>query len=96
MNIFDYYIITHINYFSQHSWTFDNIIRFLSGNHLLKGGVITTIIWWAWFKDNQLHNRKHRIATLFSSIIAIILARAMEFILPFRYKPMHYYIHYYS
>jgi undecaprenyl-diphosphatase len=88
-NIFDYFLINHINYFSQKSWLFDNIIRFLSNNHLLKGGFIITFIWWAWFNDNKSENRKQVIAILLSSTVAMIIARIMVFLLPFRNKPMH-------
>ena len=91
MNFFDYPIITFVNQFSQHSWLFDNIITFLSGNQLLKGGVLTTIIWWAWFKSEQRHshNRDHIISTLFSCVVAMTLARVMTLTLPFRLRPLH-------
>jgi len=91
MNFFDSEIITCVNRFSQHSWLFDKIIVSLVGNHLLKGGVLAIIIWWAWFKeeDHHVHNRKHIISTLFSCVIALALGRALALTLPFRLRPLH-------
>jgi len=90
MNYFDFQIITFINQFSQHSWIFDKLIAFLSYNNLLKGGILSTIIWWAWFnsEDRHSHKREHIISTLLSCIIAIALARAFALTLPFRLRPL--------
>ncbi|MEI6073199.1 MAG: phosphatase PAP2 family protein [Verrucomicrobiae bacterium] len=89
MNSFDFEIITWLNQFSQHSWTFDNLIGILSTNHLLKGGVLATILWWAWFKHGSAPNREHVIATLLSCVAGFVLARAMALTLPFRLRPLH-------
>jgi len=91
LNFFDFQIISYINQFSQHSCMFDKIIGLLSGNHLLKGGVLVTILWWAWFKREDRHSldREHIISTLFSCVVAIALARALALTLPFRLRPLH-------
>jgi undecaprenyl-diphosphatase len=91
MNFFDFEIITYVNQFSQHSWMVDKVIGLLSRNHLLKGGVLVTIIWWAWFKngDRHSHNREYIISTLSSCVVAIALARALALTLPFRIRPLH-------
>jgi len=91
LNFFDFAIISYVNQFSQHSWLFDKTIGFLAQNGLVKGGVLTTIIWWAWFKreDRHSHNREHIISTLFGGVIAIALARALAVTLPFRLRPLH-------
>ena len=81
MNIFDFQIITFINQFSQHSWIFDKLIGSLSYNNLLKGGILSTIIWWAWFKseDRHSHNREYIISTLLSCFVAMALANTEAF-----------------
>jgi undecaprenyl-diphosphatase len=91
LNFYDYQIISYINQFSQHSWLFDKITVHLSGNGLLKGGVFSVILWWAWFKKDDLYpiNRIHIIATLFSSAFALALAKALELNLPFRLRPLY-------
>lgn len=90
MNVFDFKIITFINHFSQHYFLFDKIVSFLAGSHLLKGGVILTLIWWAWFKksERQSHDRQHIVSTLLSSMIAALLSRVFEATLPFRPRPL--------
>jgi len=91
MNTFDINIIFYINQFSQHSWVFDQFISFLSGSTLLKGGVLVTIVWWAWFKsdERQSQTREHIISTLLCSLIAELLSRVLSLTLPFRFRPLH-------
>ena len=70
---------------------FDQCIAYLSNTNLLKGGVLITITWWAWFKrDNRdPYNREHVILILFSCIVAIVLARTLALTSPFRLRPVH-------
>ncbi|WP_174626559.1 phosphatase PAP2 family protein [Candidatus Methylobacter favarea] len=91
MTNFDLNIITYINKFSHNSWVFDKAVSFLSGCHLLKGGLFVTIIWWAWYKNDerQSHNREHLIATLLCFIFALLLGRILALTLPFRFRPLH-------
>jgi undecaprenyl-diphosphatase len=91
MNLFDSTIIDFINQFSRLSWTIDLTVNFISGNLLVKGGVLVTIFWWGWFKanKNQAYIRVHMISTLFSCVIAMILARALALLLPFRLRPFN-------
>lgn len=91
MNHFDIGVIMFVNQFSQHSLMFDKMVGLLAYNHLLKGGVLDMVIWWAWFKrgDCYAHNREHIIATLFSCIMAMAVARFFALILPFRLRPLH-------
>ncbi|MGA8833941.1 MAG: phosphatase PAP2 family protein [Desulfomonilaceae bacterium] len=89
MNLFDHAIMSYINKFSQHSFSFDYAILVLSGDNLLKGGVLAIIFWWAWFKNGQLHpnNREHIISTILSALIAMPFARVLALTLPFRLRP---------
>lgn len=91
MNPFDSTIINFINQFSHVSWTFDFIIKSISTNNYIKGGFLIILFWWGWFtagkrqKDTQIH----LLATLFSCVIAIIVARTLALSLPFRLRPMY-------
>jgi undecaprenyl-diphosphatase len=91
MNSFDLNTITYINQLSQHSWVFDKAISFLSGNHLLKGGVLVTILWWAWFKNDerQSHIREQVISILLCCLFAIFLGRVLALTLPYRFRPLY-------
>lgn len=91
MNGFDLGIIHFLNAFARHSALFDNIVVFLSGNNLLKGGVLVALMWWVWFNDEERRsdNRQYLISTLIASLVAIVVARALALLLPFRNRPMH-------
>jgi undecaprenyl-diphosphatase len=91
MNIIDSTILTYVNQLSQHSLVLDRSIELIANNHLLKGGVIVTIIWWLWFKNDEFQsdNRERIIATLVGSIAGIALARFLALTLPFRLRPIH-------
>lgn len=91
MNVFDSSILTYVNQFAHHTRAFDKFIGVVAANHLLKGGVLATVIWWAWFKaeDNHARQRQHIIVTLFGCIAAIASARALALLLPLRLRPLH-------
>ncbi|MEO6351937.1 MAG: phosphatase PAP2 family protein [Burkholderiaceae bacterium] len=91
VNIFDSVVINYVNQFSQQSRTFDMLLAFLADNHLLKGGVLVTMVWWLWFKKVQPNSRAREqlIATFIGCIAAMGLARLMALTLPFRLRPLH-------
>jgi undecaprenyl-diphosphatase len=93
MNGFDYSIISFLNGFARESLFFDLSLSFLSTNNLFKGGILITILWWFWFKDNnpgQLQ-KNHIVVTLCSCLIALFSARVLAVLLPFRLRPIHNY-----
>lgn len=91
MNSFDIETISYLNQFSQLSWTADFTVKFISENHLIKGGILLAIFWWGWFRvsKNQQFVQVHLIATLFGCFAAMVLARALALLLPFRLRPLH-------
>lgn len=91
MNAFDLAIIDFLNQFSQVSWRVDYTLHFISGNHLLKGGVLLTLFWWGWFRaqEHQPIVQVHLLSTLFGCFIAMASARALAWSLPFRLRPLH-------
>lgn len=93
MNVFDYEIISFFNQFALRSVKFDNLILLISVNVLLKGGVIVALLWYAWFKEDNLkvvqRNRQYILATVLASFVAIVGARLMALLLPLRLRPLH-------
>ncbi len=91
MNIFDYSIISFLNEFAHSSMIFDEIIHLIAMNKLFKGGVMVTLMWFMWFKENtnQLKVREHILVTLLISIVAIIVGKTLALNLPFRFRPIH-------
>lgn len=90
MNSFDSSIITFLNSFARHSWGFDSFVYMLSGNDLLKGGVVVALIWWTWFRPNADKNdtRQQLLCAIFASLVAVVIARGLAIVLPFRARPM--------
>ena len=90
MNPFDSSIITFLNSFARHSWAFDSFVYMLSGNDLLKGGVVVALIWWTWFRPDadKDDTRQHLICAIFACLLAVVIARGLAIMLPFRYRPM--------
>ncbi|MBI5643497.1 MAG: phosphatase PAP2 family protein [Deltaproteobacteria bacterium] len=91
MNIFDSTMVFYVNSLSQHSLTFDNLMGYIAGNNMFKGGVLSIIIWRLWFtgKQSRPHGREYIISTIISCFVAIALARMLAVTLPFRLRPFH-------
>lgn len=91
MNFFDQFALSLVNGYAGHWMAFDKSIAFLSNYHLLKGGVLVTLIWWAWFtpSGNQARNRAHLTATLMGCFAAVLLGRVLPNFLPLRLRPLH-------
>lgn len=90
MNSFDVGIISFLNGFAHRSWTFDTLVALLGLNYLLKGGVITALYWWAWFREGErkTENREFLLFGLLGSFLALVLARGIAVSLPFRERPL--------
>jgi undecaprenyl-diphosphatase len=89
MNVFDSSIINFVNGFSRTSWTLDQTINLFAHTGLFKGGVLTMVLWWAWFKkENEAENRRIIVATLFASIVVLFVTRVLTIALPFRTRPL--------
>jgi undecaprenyl-diphosphatase len=90
MNPFDSSIITFLNSFARHSRGFDSFVYLLTGNDLLKGGIIVALLWWAWFRGagDKTDTREQLLCSIFASMTAVLLARTLAMLLPFRNRPM--------
>lgn len=91
MNEFDSLGIDFLNQFATRSYHFDTLVAFVSSNHLFKGAVMLLLMWWGWFRvsDGQSLARLHLISTLLGCIVAVVLARCLALLLPFRIRPLH-------
>lgn len=91
MNYFDYAIISFLNRFAQRSWTFDSCVVLLSEMSLLKGAIIVTCLWYAWFLPGEQtkRNRELILYGLMCSVPVLALVRFLAWILPFRQRPLH-------
>jgi undecaprenyl-diphosphatase len=91
MTEFDVYVLRFLNSYANRWQAFDSLMLLLRTTNLLKGGVITALIWWAWFrtKDDQTRTRAIILSTLVAAFGAMFTARALALVLPFRYRPIH-------
>jgi len=91
MNEFDSTIILFFNQYAHISTTFDKFIVTLSSNHLLKGGVIASLMWYVLFNNlsNFDKNKFYIIASIISTIISLSIARGLSLILQMRLRPLH-------
>ncbi len=91
MTVIDQSIMAYVNHFAQHSLLFDRAVDVISDNHLLKGGVLVTLMWWLWFRDEKSpsNSREHLIAAFLSSTVAIFVGRALALALPLRLRPIN-------
>jgi undecaprenyl-diphosphatase len=91
MNTFDTSILVFLNQFAQRSHAFDYLMGIVCDSHLLKGGVLTSLLWWEWFREDEKSLERQRI--LLSSFVgcffALFLARTLAHMLPFRERPIH-------
>lgn len=91
MNSFDTFVISYLNGFSGASLFFDSTMRFISDNHLIKGGLLIALIYYLWFARNKqpAYVREHIVATFISCFLAMVVARLLAMTLLFRVRPLH-------
>jgi len=70
----------------QRSWFVDNIVVFAGNSSLFRGAVFAALLWWLWYRYQSERDRV--IATFMSSILAVMVARIIARVLPFRTRPL--------
>ena len=92
MNSFDHSILEFFNQFVGRHGSFDKAVVFLSNNGFYRGGILTALIWWAWFKEKDADKskaaREGLAASVFACGLSIFLARVIVALLPFRIRPI--------
>jgi undecaprenyl-diphosphatase len=90
VNAFDQQIVSFFNQYAHRSLAFDEFVTLVSDNYVLKTGVITVLLYWAWFKETD-HPDEHRATVIFglvASCAAVLLVRLLTLTLPFRERPL--------
>jgi undecaprenyl-diphosphatase len=88
---FDVTIVKYLNGFAGHSVLFDRAAFVLSDDHLLKGGVLMLVLWWAWFRRDEFpdNKREHILLTIVACFFALFISRILTYTLPFRPRPLY-------
>jgi len=68
-------------------------VVFIAESHLLKGGILTMLVWGVWFSSDEnqerMRNREVVLTALFACFVALFIARLLQVALPFRLRPLH-------
>jgi undecaprenyl-diphosphatase len=90
VNPFDAGIVHLLNRYAQRSYAFDKFVDLVSNDFLLRGGVMTSALWWAWFRrsENRIRDRQILLSGAFSSLVAVCFTRGFVSSLPFRQRPI--------
>lgn len=93
LNPFDAGIVTYVNQFANRSPRFDTLVYYFEKYELLKTAPIVCLLWFAFFLETGgaekiLHRRQKVVAAVPIAIFAVLLARLLAVILPFRERPL--------
>lgn len=91
LDIFDYRIVQFVNSMAHRSGTMDLIVVSILSTNLLKGAVPITMLYWAWFQNDQDQTRRRTIftGTMVAAIVALSIGRLLQLFLPFRPRPLY-------
>ena len=86
----DVSVYEFLSRFAGH-WMLDRLVAQEEANSLLKGALFFAIYWYVWFSPavDQPRRRRAVIAVLTASILAIVVARSIAFMVPFRLRPIY-------
>jgi membrane-associated phospholipid phosphatase len=90
INPFDAGVLHFFNQFAQRSPAFDKFVNLVTNDFLLRGGVVTSMLWWAWFRQgsNKIRDREIILSGSFSALVAVSACRGLVNSLPFRPRPI--------
>lgn len=90
IDTFDSGIILWINKIAAGAPTLSAVMSWLVDAELFKGGIIMAVLWWVWFRPThrQQLDREVVLAALAAGFVALFVARALSWTLPFRLRPM--------
>jgi undecaprenyl-diphosphatase len=85
----DEVIFHFLNGFAGRPWL-DYLANFEENDNLLKGGLFLAAYWYLWFRSCPEQERRRRtiVAILAGSLLALVAARVIADIAPFRVRPM--------
>src|SRR5215468_10432484 len=91
VNNLDLYLLEILNGFAHRSSIFDAAVSFLADQAVLKGALLTSLLWLAWFQRDlaQKLRRELVISTIAATVAALLLSKIIRHFLPFRARPIH-------
>lgn len=98
MGKLDLLVLHLLNQFAHRSRLLDTLVVILVNANLLKGVVLMAILWGLWFHDpagpvsarpTESTRRARLIACCGVAILAVLVARLLAHVLPYRERPLH-------
>jgi undecaprenyl-diphosphatase len=90
LNVFDLTILHWINGHAG-SFALDHLVKQAEENPLFRGALFMTAFWGLWFADtgDRAVRREKLLNVVFAVVAAIVVARAVSLVFPFRLRPMY-------
>lgn len=90
-NRFDVSTMLWLNSWAGHSENFDKAVALIAHNTTIKSLPFVAVLFAYWFRDTDAQTRRRTrerlVCSLCASIVAVVLARALALLLPFRVRP---------
>ena len=89
INPFDLWIVHFVNQWARQSWLFDKTLGTLANNMLFTSGLVTALLCYVWARESPRRERDRSfvLAGLVLTTAALVVARGMALLLPFRERP---------
>jgi len=88
MNI-DFVITSFLNQFVGKRFFLDEILaRLLSGTSIFNAPLLLSVIWFLWFQTAHKETRFRLVAGVVTSVVATLLSRAIQIIVPLHLRPL--------
>ena len=70
---------------------FDRLASHEESNNLLKGGLFFALFWYLWLREDAERDRRRRdiVAIVIGAVLAVLVARTVAFVFPFRVRPLY-------
>jgi membrane-associated phospholipid phosphatase len=86
-------LVTAVNGLAGRSPAFDALVLAVAANHLVKGGLLMALVWWAWFcpapRAEALARRKTIVTTFAAAALALVVSALVQHVSPMRPRPIH-------
>jgi undecaprenyl-diphosphatase len=86
MNSFDMVLMSFLYRLAHRAPIIDEFVVMVSGNTLLKGGVVVAVMWWIWFRSEE--KRQFVLVGLIAGFLGLVLARVLTHVV-FRVRPLN-------
>ncbi len=86
---FDLRVLQFFDQFTNHAPNFDELVRLIAANDLVKGGLLISLLWWFWLAPHRDRARRRElvVASVAGAIAAVLIGRSLMHLLPVRPRP---------